>query len=400
MKPVAEQTLYEILEVPPDAPESEIVKAWERAEALYGPGSLTTYTLVSPDEAAALGAKLEEALSVLLDPAERMRYDARIRTRTAANGAHQGEGPSAWGDLQAITLPPIIPPLQLLKSAEPPSEADDVAPGTGSESEEPGQDSAGTGEVATEGKPTDGEALAAAAEEAPASEQARPVEEPPAPEQTVRFEERVPPTDEQTAPEQTAPVEKQTAPVEEQTAPVEEQAAPAADLDRGVEATLGRPEMQDPPPIVLSRVAQEPQPIPLLTPAPVSPPFAALLESPAALAVSPLSHAPPSDGGLRRPAEDRAGKALVLPEGAPFTGDVLRRAREARGLGVPQICERTKISRHHLENIEADRYDKLPAPVYLRGILMALARELRLDGQKVARSYLELAAAGAAGRER
>ena len=369
MKPVAEQTLYEILEVPPDAPESEIVKAWERAEALYGPGSLTTYTLVSPDEAAALGAKLEEALSVLLDPAERMRYDARIRTRTAANGAHQGEGPSAWGDLQAITLPPIIPPLQLLKSAEPPSEADDVAPGTGSESEEPGQDSAGTGEVATEGKPTDGEALAAAAEEQPASEQARPDEE-------------------------------QARPVEEQAAPVEEQAAPAADLDRGVEATLGRPEMQDPPPIVLSRVAQEPQPIPLLTPAPVSPPFAALLESPAALAVSPLSHAPPSDGGLRRPADDRAGKALVLPEGAPFTGDVLRRAREARGLGVPQICERTKISRHHLENIEADRYDKLPAPVYLRGILMALARELRLDGQKVARSYLELAAAGTAGRER
>jgi cytoskeletal protein RodZ len=49
------------------------------------------------------------------------------------------------------------------------------------------------------------------------------------------------------------------------------------------------------------------------------------------------------------------------------------------------------VTRHHLENIEADRFGALPAPVYLRGILMSLARELRLDGQKVARSYLERA---------
>ena len=61
-------------------------------------------------------------------------------------------------------------------------------------------------------------------------------------------------------------------------------------------------------------------------------------------------------------------------------------------MGVQQVCERIKIARYHLENLEADRYENLPAPVYLRGILMALARELRLDGQKVARSYLEAAA--------
>ncbi|MFT3916244.1 MAG: helix-turn-helix domain-containing protein [Anaeromyxobacteraceae bacterium] len=51
------------------------------------------------------------------------------------------------------------------------------------------------------------------------------------------------------------------------------------------------------------------------------------------------------------------------------------------------------MTRHHLENIEADRFSALPAPVYLRGILFGLARELRLDGQRVARSYLERMAA-------
>jgi len=68
---------------------------------------------------------------------------------------------------------------------------------------------------------------------------------------------------------------------------------------------------------------------------------------------------------------------------------MLRRAREARALSVGQLAERTKITRHHIDNLEADRFRQLPAPVYVRGIVMSIARELRLDGQKVARSYLE-----------
>jgi cytoskeletal protein RodZ len=71
--------------------------------------------------------------------------------------------------------------------------------------------------------------------------------------------------------------------------------------------------------------------------------------------------------------------------------------REARGITVQQIAERTKVTRHHVENIEAERFSSLPAPVYLRGILLAVARELRLDGQKVARAYLERAAAAGQG---
>jgi cytoskeletal protein RodZ len=54
------------------------------------------------------------------------------------------------------------------------------------------------------------------------------------------------------------------------------------------------------------------------------------------------------------------------------------------------------VTRHHIENIEADRFDVLPAAVYLRGILLSIARELRLDGQKVARSYLERVTAASA----
>ena len=84
-------------------------------------------------------------------------------------------------------------------------------------------------------------------------------------------------------------------------------------------------------------------------------------------------------------------KPFVPPEGAVWTGDLLRQAREARGLTVAQMAERTKVSRLHVEWVEGDRFEQLPVAVYLRGIVMCIARELRLDGQRVARSYLERA---------
>jgi hypothetical protein len=90
----------------------------------------------------------------------------------------------------------------------------------------------------------------------------------------------------------------------------------------------------------------------------------------------------------------------VVPEGSAWTGEMLRRVRESRGFTVAQLAERTRVTRHHLENIEHDRFAALPAPVYLRGIIMSLARELRLDGQKVARSYLDRMGSPAEGEPR
>jgi cytoskeletal protein RodZ len=88
-------------------------------------------------------------------------------------------------------------------------------------------------------------------------------------------------------------------------------------------------------------------------------------------------------------------RPFVPPEGATWTGELLRQAREARGLSVAQMAERTKLSRLHIEAVEADNFGQLPVAAYLRGIVMCIARELRLDGQKVARSYLERAAGAA-----
>jgi predicted transcriptional regulator len=81
-------------------------------------------------------------------------------------------------------------------------------------------------------------------------------------------------------------------------------------------------------------------------------------------------------------------KPYEVPDGVEFNGDLLRQVRMARGLSMAQLAERTRIGARHLENVESDKYDALPATVYLRGILMNLARELGLDGLRVSKSYL------------
>ncbi|HSN92764.1 MAG TPA: helix-turn-helix domain-containing protein [Anaeromyxobacteraceae bacterium] len=269
MKRLAEQTLYEILEVPPGAAFAEIERAYERAVALYGPGSVATYTLMSSEEANLLSARIEEARRTLLDQAARARYDETL-----------GLGP-----------------------ATPAGRAEGSAPA---------------------------EAVPAPAPAVPAAG-IQPAEAPPAP--------AVP------APDRPAP------PREPAAAP----SAPAADAA---------------------------PPAPEVAPAVVPLPLTAVA-APAAQASGPTPIP------LRVEAGPAAERDVVVAENTDWTGDVLRRVREARGLSIQQVADRTRVVRHHIENIEADRFGLLPAPVYLRGILQTIARELRLDGQKVARSYLE-----------
>ncbi len=96
----------------------------------------------------------------------------------------------------------------------------------------------------------------------------------------------------------------------------------------------------------------------------------------------------------------RLRKPVKVPADADFNGELLRQVRESRGLALQQVSERTRVPLKHLENIEADRYRALPATVYLRGILVNLARELKLDPVRVVRSYIAVAGVGREGGER
>ena len=67
-------------------------------------------------------------------------------------------------------------------------------------------------------------------------------------------------------------------------------------------------------------------------------------------------------------------------ESAPNTlGRRLRASRLESGFTLEQAAEETRISYGYLDAIEADRFDVLPAPVYVRGFVRLYARFLGID---------------------
>lgn len=66
-------------------------------------------------------------------------------------------------------------------------------------------------------------------------------------------------------------------------------------------------------------------------------------------------------------------------------GEQLRRAREAKGLSLDDVANRTRIPTRHLQNIEREEWDALPAITYAIGFTRNYANAVGLDGAVIAR---------------
>jgi flagellar biosynthesis protein FlhG len=90
-------------------------------------------------------------------------------------------------------------------------------------------------------------------------------------------------------------------------------------------------------------------------------------------------------GAARAGAAARPQPLPPLDPAAP--GAYLRRCREALGLGLAEMTERTRV--RILEHIENERFDLLPPEPYLKGYLYEYARALDLpDVAELAKCYL------------
>jgi cytoskeleton protein RodZ len=72
---------------------------------------------------------------------------------------------------------------------------------------------------------------------------------------------------------------------------------------------------------------------------------------------------------------------------AASIGEQLRLAREARGIGLREICDQTRISVHYLEAIEANDYKRLPGGVFYRSFIKAYARCVGYDEREAIEGY-------------
>ena len=78
---------------------------------------------------------------------------------------------------------------------------------------------------------------------------------------------------------------------------------------------------------------------------------------------------------------------------SPQPGDALRQAREARGLSVQQAAEAMFLTTARVLALEAQQWEQLPAPVFVRGYIRTYARLLALDESALVQSYDRIAPA-------
>ena len=84
-----------------------------------------------------------------------------------------------------------------------------------------------------------------------------------------------------------------------------------------------------------------------------------------------------------------ASELLDEPGFAPEEdiGATLRDAREAAGFSIADVAERMRLSRHHIENLEAERFELFPVSVFLRGYLTSYARLVGVEAGPLLEAY-------------
>jgi hypothetical protein len=151
-----------------------------------------------------------------------------------------------------------------------------------------------------------------------------------------------------------------------------------------------------PPPARVPRPAVRAAPTPAPPPPAVRPAATKPAPPPAKPAPTP-EPAPPGTGAaviaLPRPAAAPAPKpaaddlaSLVFELG--YSGALIKRLREAKGMSIEDVASSTRIARRYLEAIEADEFARLPAATFVRGYLRSLARLLEVDPERLSGGYL------------
>jgi hypothetical protein len=400
-----QQSYYELLEIPFSASQAQILGAYTQAMETYAPDSIAVYTLVDPGQLDALHQRLAQARDVLCTLEQRLEYDRLLGvTRTPEELASlRIEALKRSADTEAVPAEAEAqtpsPELSAVEAVEL-SEAEVVEDALVVEAAAPVVEAA-----------------------APVVEAAAPVVEADAPvvEEDPIIEVTPVEASEVVGVEAALVVVEESSPTNVPPVPVESAPPPSPEPLVAAEPAPSTPDASSPDsppgakPVIHARPSAPVRRHGAVVPPPL-PPRQALRPTPARLESKPprsgvrpgqqLGEAPvPPPAAPSLPAEPPLNPASMkgrdsrtrlktivdIAADTEFNGELLRQVREGLSLSPHSLADRTRISVRHVENIEADRYDSLPVSVYLRGMLMSIARELGLDPVQVSRSYMTLA---------
>jgi cytoskeletal protein RodZ len=91
---------------------------------------------------------------------------------------------------------------------------------------------------------------------------------------------------------------------------------------------------------------------------------------------------------VKKDPQDQEMVNLIASE-TEYRGPFLRKVREYYGITLDELCEFTKISKSYLNCLEAEEFDSLPAPAYVRGFVLQVAKAIKLPHEKAAAGYMK-----------
>lgn len=71
-----------------------------------------------------------------------------------------------------------------------------------------------------------------------------------------------------------------------------------------------------------------------------------------------------------------------------FDGAMLRKVRLYKNINLDQMAKETRISRTYIAAVESNDFEALPAPVFVRGFTIQIARVLGLEEEIVSSTYM------------
>jgi hypothetical protein len=77
-------------------------------------------------------------------------------------------------------------------------------------------------------------------------------------------------------------------------------------------------------------------------------------------------------------------------QGMPTLGEKLKAGRERRGATTSQAAAATRIMVQHIEAMESNQFQRIPAPTYAKGFIRMYATYVGLDPAPLVREYTEV----------
>jgi curved DNA-binding protein CbpA len=333
------QSYYEILDVDPSASEERVKRSYRLVRRSFEPESMAIYSLYSPEETEAIGAKIDEAFGILTNRDRRRTYDKFLRYNESSSTV--ADDPGTFFD-QVHDIGELAPLEEFVED----SLDAHGAPGSG-----------GYAVVSAEVQVED--------EDAVDIDTADGIElfDPPSPSPGLRQREEL-------------------SSVEVEVAAMPEESIPSADAT--LEAVVDGPSEESMELPFQSRHSTVSAQYPVAS---------SSMDSSTDAPSSPRLRAWTREHAVRRRGHADSLKLMPLTEETltrlrksakkGLSGRTLKRIREQRGVELPLISELTKISIMYLRFIEQDCYENLPAPIYLKGFVDQYARVLDLPNEVV-----------------